>query len=405
MIPAHQIILVVEDHDFQRRLLVRLFESLGASTVVGATQGRAALDLIEREGLRPTLVVCDLDMPEMDGLAFIRHLGQRLPATPVIVTSAVDPVLLGPVAKMADAYGVRLVGVLEKPISRAQLVQAVGMAFEPTAVTRPARTTTPPPEFGLAEIEAAIAHGEFEPFFQPKVSFASGRVVGAEALARWRHPERGLIGPYAFVLVLENARRIDALTFAMIEKSALAGRRWHDMGIPLKLSVNLSLTSLGEPDLADRIAATVLGAGFDPRGMVLEVTETAAMTDLAPALENLTRLRMKGFGLSIDDYGTGFASMQQLARVPYTELKVDQGFVTGCSKSRNALVIVEASLALARGLKLTTVAEGIETADDWETLRGLGCDVAQGYYIAKPMQEDEFIAFCKRRGTGSEASQ
>ena len=106
---------------------------------------------------------------------------------------------------------------------------------------------------------------------------------------------------------------------------------------------------------------------------------------------------MHGFGLSIDDYGTGFASLQQLARVPYTELKIDQGFVTGCTQSHNALIIIEASLALAHGLKLQTVAEGIETQEDWDTLKGLNCDIAQGYFVSRPLDEDNFLAFCRAR--------
>ena len=166
-------------------------------------------------------------------------------------------------------------------------------------------------------------------------------------------------------------------------------------GLDISVSVNLSTTSLADVTLADRVTGIVTGCGVDPKHIVLEVTETAAMTALAPALENLTRLRMKGFGLSIDDYGTGFASLAQLARVPFTELKIDQGFVTGCSDNPNAQVIIEASIGLAHGLKLKTVAEGIETPADWEALKGMGCDLAQGYFIARPLDEAAFAQFCR----------
>ena len=386
-------ILLVEDHDFQRNLLARLLRALGAHAVHGAVNGLAAIELIEREHLEPALVICDLDMPEMDGLALIRHLGTRLPGVAVIIASALDPVLLGSVAKMADAYGVRMLGVLEKPVSRIRL----GQLLAATGDDRVAKPVTPTSAFSLEEIEAGIANREFEPFFQPKVEIATGRVIGAEALARWHHPRAGLLSPYAFILTLERAGRIDTLTFLMLEQAAHAARRWHEAGLSLKVSVNLSLTSLADVSLADRITACVTGAGLDPRRMMLEITETAAMTALAPALENLTRLRMHGFGLSIDDYGTGFASLQQLARVPYTELKIDQGFVTGCTQSHNALIIIEASLALAHGLKLQTVAEGIETQEDWDTLKGLNCDIAQGYFVSRPLDEDNFLAFCRAR--------
>ncbi len=265
----------------------------------------------------------------------------------------------------------------------------------------PARTKGPaapfPPPPTLEEIEAGIRNHEFVPFFQPKVEMKSGAVVGAEALARWRHPSQGIVAPYGFILTLEQAGRIDALTFLMLEQVAHATRRLRAAGLDITVSVNLSTTSLGDVALADRVTDIVTGCGVEPKHMVLEITETAAMTALAPALENLTRLRMKGFGLSIDDYGTGFASLAQLARVPFTELKIDQGFVTGCGEYPNARVIVEASLALAHGLRLKTVAEGIESRNDWDALRALGCDMAQGYFIARPMDETAFLAFARTR--------
>lgn len=386
-------ILIVEDHDFQRRVLARMLSALGAKQVHEAENGRVAIDLLER-GLTPGLVICDLDMPEMDGMAFLRHLGKLLPDVPVIIASALDPALLGSVAKMADAYGVRLIGVAEKPIPRVHLAQLLAAS---DTLPRRGRAAVPVPSFSLAEIEAGIANHEFIPFFQPKVEMQSGAVVGAEVLARWKHPIQGIVAPYGFIMTLEKANRIDALTFLMLEQAAHATRRLREAGLEITVSVNLSTTSLGDVTLADRIIEVVSNCGVDAKHMVLEVTETAAMTALAPALENLSRLRMRGFGLSIDDYGTGFASLAQLARVPFTELKIDQGFVTGCSEHPTAHVIVEASLALAHGLKLKAVAEGIETQADWDALKSLGCDMAQGYCIARPMDEAAFLAFCQER--------
>lgn len=395
-IDPNTVILIAEDHDFQRRTLVRMLRDLGISDVLEAANGREALEIIRSAPRPPEIVLCDLDMPEMDGMAFIRHLGEAKSGLGVIIISALDPVLLGSVAKMADAYGTHFLGVIEKPITRERLTQLLAAhqaaGETPKPVVRPAL-----PAFSWQDIRAGIANREFEPFFQPKIEMASGRVVGAEALARWRHPTRGIVAPYAFILELERHKDIDALTFLMLEKAAHACRNWLAAGFDLTVSVNLSLTSLADTSLAARITACVKAAGLEPRRMILEITETAAMTDLAPALENLTRLRMHGFGLSIDDYGTGFASMQQLARVPFTELKIDQGFVTGCAQNHSAYVIVEASLALARGLGLKAVAEGIETEEDWDTLKATGCDIAQGYFLARPLEEEAFLEFCRQR--------
>ncbi|MBI5909762.1 MAG: EAL domain-containing response regulator [Betaproteobacteria bacterium] len=389
------VMLIAEDHDFQRRTLVRILHGLGIVDILEAANGREALEVIRSAPKPPEVVLSDLDMPEMDGMAFIRHLGEAKQGMDIIIISALDPVLLGSVAKMADAYGVHLLGIIEKPVTRARLMQLLAGHHAAGHAPEPVRPV--PPAFGWQEIRAGIANREFEPFFQPKIEMASGRVIGAEALARWRHPVHGVVAPYAFILEMERHKDIDALTFLMLEKAAHACRDWIAAGFDTTVSVNLSLISLADISLAGRITACVKSAGLEPKRMVLEITETAAMTELAPALENLTRLRMHGFGLSIDDYGTGFASLQQLARVPFTELKIDQGFVTGCAQSRAAYVIVEASIALARGLGLKTVAEGIETEEDWDTLKAAGCDVAQGYFIARPHEEDAFLEFCRKR--------
>ena len=157
------------------------------------------------------------------------------------------------------------------------------------------------------------------------------------------------------------------------------------------MSVNLSLKSLADVHLADRVTDLVRSQELDPRHVVLEVTESAATTDVGKALENLARLRMKGFGLSIDDYGTGYSSMQQLTRIAFTELKIDQSFVTNAAKQESARVILESSLEMAKKLNMTAVAEGVETQADWNLLRQLGCDLAQGYFIARPMEAGAYL--------------
>lgn len=386
------IALVVDDDDFQRRTVARMLRSLGGREVREAGDGRQALASI-RDAPLVDLVVCDLDMPEMDGMEFIRHLGQANSAVSVIIASAQDRSLLSSVDKMARAYGVRLLGVIEKPVTLEGLENLIELHEPPKP--QPARDASAgAPSFSLDQILRGVQEKQFEPFFQPKVGLATGKVLGAEALARWRHPEHGLVAPYAFIAPLEQSGKIDELTLLMLEKAALACRAWRERGMELTVSVNLSLVSLADTMLASRITETVRSAGLDPRYMILEITETAAMTEVAPALENLARLRMRGFGLSVDDYGTGFSSLRQLTRVPFTELKIDQGFVTGCAANASSRAIVESSVEMARRLDIKSVAEGVETQADWDVLHATGCDVAQGYFIAKPMQESSFLAFC-----------
>jgi EAL domain-containing protein (putative c-di-GMP-specific phosphodiesterase class I) len=228
---------------------------------------------------------------------------------------------------------------------------------------------------------------QFETFFQPKVDLASGRVLGAEALARWRHPEHGAIAPYAFIAALEKSGEIWQLTLQMLQKAALACSAWRKRDPEFTVSVNLSPVTLSNTNQADRITETVRSAGLDPLHMVLEITETAAMTEVAHALENLARLRINGFGLSVDDYGTGFSHLQQLMRMPITELKIDRSFVKNCSTNPSSFAIVESSVQMAQRMHLKCVAEGVETQADWDALKATSCDFAQGYFFGGPMDD------------------
>ena len=181
----------------------------------------------------------------------------------------------------------------------------------------------------------------------------------------------------------------------MLRKSAAFGSTWRKAGLQTSVSVNLSLKSLDDTQLADRVSELVGSQDLEPRYMVLELTESAATTEVGKVLENLARLRMKGFGLSIDDYGTGYSSMQQLTRIAFTELKIDQSFVMNAAKQESARVILESSLDMAKKLNITSVAEGIETQADWNLLRQLGCNLAQGYFIARPMEAGTFLSWVR----------
>jgi EAL domain-containing protein (putative c-di-GMP-specific phosphodiesterase class I) len=179
-----------------------------------------------------------------------------------------------------------------------------------------------------------------------------------------------------------------------------AAQAWHAMhraGFEMTVSVNLSVASLTDVTFAERIMQVVREEELDPAHMVLEVTESLATSHLAATLENLSRLRIKGFGLSLDDYGTGYSSMQRLSRVPFTEIKIDGSFVKGAPGDASAHAMVESSLELGRKLRLDVVAEGVETHIEWELLLALGCPVAQGYYIGRPMTSSELLEWARAR--------
>lgn len=389
-------VLVVEDQEFQRKVLVRQLRALGAKTVLEACDGEQALELLRQPDNTVGLILCDLDMPRMDGLEFMRHLGTiRCPAS-LVITGAVDVALLNSVQMMCRAYGIRPLGVLEKPVNSECLRTMMSRARKPMLASA-GYDAGNGPVFSLDEILDGLQQDQFEPFFQPKVELACGRIVGAEALVRWRHPQHGLISPHAFIEPLEHSGHIDTLTFMMLEKAARACHRWNQSGHDLSVSVNLSLVSLADTRLASRVAAVVRAVGLAPRRLTLEVTETAAMTEVGPALENLARLRLRGFGLSIDDFGTGFASMQQIGRIAFSELKIDRGFVAAMSDTREARAIVESSIDIARRLGISAVAEGIETQSEWDALRAAGCTQAQGFFVSRPVPETDFLSLCVQR--------
>lgn len=384
--------LIVEDDEFQRQTLAGMLQSLGARSVQMVGNGKQALTILQAESIRQTdIMLCDLEMPEMDGMECLRHMGCAYPDIALIIISAMDTALIASVEKMAHAYGARLLGALEKPVSLARL-EALVRLYEP--VQKATHRHSGKLNFTLEEIIEGIRENQFEPFFQPKFHVATKCITGVEALARWVHPKHGVISPYAFIGQLEKSGKINELTFVMLEKAAEACRVLHDHGHMLTMSVNISLISLTDISLAERITQMMRQAGVDPHYMILEVTETAAMTEVAHALENLARLRMRGFGLSIDDYGTGYSSMQQITRIAFSELKIDQSFVKGFADNNRLRIIVESNIELAHKLHIECVAEGVETAEDWNALKSLGCDTAQGYFVAKPMNLPSLLDFC-----------
>lgn len=380
--------LVVEDHEFQRRMMVEMLESLGARAIHEAVDGFSALEVTRELELAFDIIVTDIDMPGMDGMAFIRRLGEAKVSASLIITSSLEKSLLDTTETMSNAYGMRLLGTVEKPPTVQRFAELIAMHWKARA--NPEKAKRGAPSFTLQQVMKGLEGEQFEPYYQPKIEMKTRRVKGAEALARWRHPYGGVVLPYAFISLLEEAGQISELTWLMLAKSARDCRSWRDAGLDLNVSVNISVKLLEDPAIADAITWQVTHQGLEPKYVILEITETAAMSSVGHVLENLIRLRMKGFGLSIDDYGTGYSSLQQLTRIPFTELKIDQSFVMHAVHQHSSRMILESSLEMARKLGISSVAEGAETSDDWNLLRECGCDLAQGFFIAKPMRSSDF---------------
>ena len=371
-------ILLVEDHGFQRRLGLRLLSDLGVTRLHEASDGFQALDLLRAMPEPPDVVLVDLDMPGMDGIEFIGIVAQERLAHSIAVVSAMEPALLHTVQVMAKASGLRVLGCVEKPLTPGKLTTVLSV-YETDVGAGAAVLDV---EVTLEQARDALARGEVHPYFQPQAEFTNGKIIGVEALARWRLPDGRMVPPTVFVPLMESGGLIDELTDLMLVQSCAWWKRWQAKGLDLKISVNVSAQNLTGPEVADRYEAVLREHGLAPDQVVLEITESSVMSDTARGLGMLARLRLKGFGLSVDDFGTGYSSLSQLSQIPFSALKIDRGFVSGAPTQPRKRAMIETSLDLARKLDLKVVAEGVETVEEWQLLAGLGCDYAQGYLIS-----------------------
>lgn len=374
-------ILLIDDEAFALKLLVRQLEVQGITDVALLQNAAEALVLLSTDGECFNIVFCDLQMPGVDGIEFMRALAQTKFVGDLVLVSGEDARILQTAERLARAHGLRVLGSLEKPVSPAGL-QRVLKAHADRAAVRPRaehRTYSP------AELRLAITAGEIIAFCQPKVSLATGRLTGVEMLARWQHAEDGLVFPDQFIEVAESHGLIDMLTRTMLSGALAQAKRWRESGLECRIAVNLSMDNLNHPQFADFVMVELAQAGVPSSELVLEVTESRLMQDARSALDVLTRLRLKRVELSIDDFGTGHSSLAQLRDLPFNELKIDRSFVHGACRAPHLAAILTASLDMAKNLGMRSVAEGVEDIDDWNFLRQSGCDIAQGYFIARPM--------------------
>ncbi len=392
-------VLVVEDSAVQRGYLVGLLRQLAFGEIFEAADGNEALQLLEREQHdRIFLVLTDLEMPGMDGIELTCQLRERRLTDNLIVVSARDPRLLEIIESMAcEDASIGLLGTLLKPVQLEALTQLLCKANARSSDCRPVSSVLPPAQASLEELAQALARKEFLPWFQPKVAMHNGQLKGVEALARWQHPQRGLLSPAHFIDTLEGQPLMADFTLALVQQVLEHILHWQQAGLPpLSVSVNLSADNLAERAFIDRLTALVMQSGVTPASLVWEVTETSVMRQLSQALTNMGRLRLMGFGLAMDDFGIGYSSMQQFARCPFTELKIDRAFVNGAAQWPNRLMVLKSALDLGQSLGVATVAEGVETEEDWKLLRDLGCDLAQGYLLARPMPAEELVGWMRQ---------
>lgn len=387
-------VLVVDDQPFVRKTIAFMLTQAGVGQIREAADGHEALALLSDRSLPFDIIFCDLQMPGRDGIEILRDLPRFQPDARVVLVSSEDVDVLNAAHNLASEYGLEVLGSLSKPVAADQIRAVLDIAGR----SRQRRGEAAEMSVAVEELEQALATGEIEVFVQPKIRLSDGRLDGVEALARWRHPQHGLLGPSLFVPLAEQHGLIDGLTDIVVEGLIALGRLWDRADLAMELACNLSVRSLQRLDLPERLVARVEAAGIAPSRVVLEITESHISEDPKTMLDIATRLRLKKFQLAIDDFGTGYSSLHQLRRLPFSELKIDQAFVTGADSDATARSILESSIDLARKLDMKIVAEGVESEADWNLVATLGCDIAQGFLIARPMPGEDLIEWSRSNG-------
>jgi EAL domain-containing protein (putative c-di-GMP-specific phosphodiesterase class I)/FixJ family two-component response regulator len=377
-------VLIIDDDPDVGRLLEMQVKATGRE--VRLTDDPEAFLAIHREW-KPDFVVIDLVMPKMDGLDVLTHLSHDHCTASVVISSGMGGRVMDAARRFADANGLKIAGVLGKPHTQAELRAVFERDASPlakkAAESAPAPTSWRAAEF-QSDFRAAVTGDQVSVAYQPKVDCKTGAVVGYEALARWTHPARGSISPDEFVPLAERFGLVSLLTERVMGEALrwFAGRE-HAEGV--SIAINISAGEFDEPALDKRFVSACAEAGVDPGNVILEMTETSAMAEPARSLQLLTRLRLEGFHLSLDDFGTGYSSMLQLARLPFSELKVDRSFVMTALTSDESVIVIRSIIDLGHALGMKLTAEGVEDGTVLALLTDLGCDFAQGFHIARPM--------------------
>jgi EAL domain-containing protein (putative c-di-GMP-specific phosphodiesterase class I)/FixJ family two-component response regulator len=375
-------LLVIDDEAELGRFVGRVAESMGyeVNVTTRAQDFKTAVD-----AWAPTAIILDLAMPEADGLELLRWLASENRQMQIMIMSGYDGRIIEAAKRIGQERGLDICCTLTKPIRAEELRKKLESLRKLDAIKKQSKPVE------LEDLNNGISKGELFLLYQPKVTMHTGMLQGVEALIRWRHPIYGPISPVELSELAGKTGLTDMVSYFVMSEAVHQQKLWAEAGVDIQVAINLSPESLRNPELADHIEGLCQSEKVPPDRIVIEVTENAVMNNSLEMLDILTRLRLKGFKMSIDEFGTGFSSLARLQRLPVTELKIAPSFIAEMLVSADALVIVKTVVSLAQNLNLTCVAEGIETIDQYRTLMDLGCHLGQGYGIAQPMTPAELL--------------
>ncbi|MFT5451788.1 MAG: EAL domain-containing protein (putative c-di-GMP-specific phosphodiesterase class I) [Enterobacterales bacterium] len=375
--------------DDEQQIAELLGETVSLSGFIPNIYTDARIFFEENKYSDDSIIMLDLNMPKMDGIEVIRELSKNGSKASLILMSGYDVGVLNSAQKLAFAYELEVMTSIKKPIQLDELMMVLVNHRKTLSDSKPLSD-----EHGFLpteeELIEAIDSDHLILHYQPQINVQTGETIGAEALVRWMHPEHGMLFPDCFIPTAEQLGLMGKLTSKVLDIAITRISLQNSLGYKVPLSVNVSATNISSLDLPEELKDKIRIFKLDPSLLTIEITESALMGELVTSLDILTRIRMKGFGLSIDDFGTGFSSLSQLHRVPFNELKVDKSFVMEMDSDSEAKSIVKTCIMLGHELNMRLVAEGVESETTLTMLKQMGCDIAQGYFISHPLSEADF---------------
>ncbi len=389
-------VLLVDNTPSQRLSLEQRLNTMGIKQVAHANGALNALERIKGSSRKFDLVIVDLLMEPMDGMGLMRELASQTAdyQPPLAVFGTLDKTVERAIHSLARALDYPLAGFIGNPLHNTGLAHIIENLASRHPTKKAAQPCAEAPRdcvFSASEILEGLEQDQFEPHFQPKVTARTLNLAGVEALARWHHPEHGIVTPEAFVPVLEKSGDIHRLTDIIADKTIASLALFSEHGIDTSASINLSLSQLDRYDAVERLGQLASQYGVANRRISVEITESDRIRNQTATLEALSRLRLHGFGLSLDHFGAGYSSLRNLDILPASELKIDPSYIANINLNSIHRKLVKSFVDLGRHIGATVVADGIETEMQCQYLTQIGCAVLQGYHIDKPMSAEHLI--------------
>ena len=373
-------VLIIDDDERVLKYMSLMVQQSGFEAVISTTIKPNLL-----AGFGPSdFIFVDMQMPEMDGIQVLEFLSRNGVKSRIVPMSGSHIAVLETAERIAKRNGLSVAGVLTKPFRQAQLQRILDEI--PGELQRPKGQWPQPSEINIEDVVAGLEHGEFDTYLQPIVNLGTRKAIGYEALARWQSEKFNLVSPDRFIGLAAKNGVLPLLTQQLANRALTYSAALRERGLPWKVSLNLGVEDFVDSALPEKLAALVAQHGLPAHSLTVELTESSATQNETRLLEILARIRLKDIDLAIDDFGTSYSSLERLAWIPFTSLKIDMRFISEITTSNTARIIVESAIKLAKRLKLNTVAEGIETEDQLKVLKDLGCNHGQGWLFARAME-------------------